>query len=339
MHVLTYSSQRLKSSKRGREYTTTTQGGLGMKIFIPFILFFGIVLGACNGQYNNDKLTNHNGEQDTNGEQRENNGDKQEEDQWKIKETTTEDVYTASAEEAKFLVRDYLDILWTEDTAMEIFAEENDHYLVHVYEDFRSENDGDKRLTRGILYINKDTSQISMKTEQNAEVSGFASEPVKNLAMRMLYALDQKDMKDVAAHVDKEKGLLFSPYLYIRSESLIFTPDEVEHFFADTNEYVWGHFDGKGDPIEKIPEVYYDRFIYVEDFIEADEVVYNEIVGRGNLQSNINEVFDEIEFVEYYVSGSDEYDGMDWRSLILVFDTSNNERPVLVAIIHNQWTI
>jgi hypothetical protein len=256
---------------------------------------------------------------------------------WKIAEIDFEEVDQVSEEEAKFLVRDHLDFLWTDNSIVEVTEEKNEQYQLQVYEKLQ-ENE-DRTITRGVFFVNKENSVISRQIEKNAEVSGYASDAVKNLGLIIIHALEQKDMKEVVAHVDEDKGLLFSPYLYIQSESVVFTSEQVKQFFQDTNEYVWGHFDGRGNPIKKTPQEYYKRFIYVENFIEADEVVYNEIVKRGNLKSNINEVFDEVEFVEYFVSGSDEFDGMDWRSLILVFDTSDRVKPELVAIIHNQWTI
>jgi hypothetical protein len=256
---------------------------------------------------------------------------------WKIAEIDFEEVDQASEEEAKFLVRDHLDFLWTGNTIVEVTEEKNEQYQLHVYEKLQVNED--RTITRGVFFVNKENSIISRQIEKNAEVSGYASDAVKNLGLRIIHALEQKDMKEVSAHVNEDKGLLFSPYLYIQSESVVFTSDQVERFFQDSSEYVWGHFDGRGNPIQKTPQEYYERFIYVENFIEADEVVYNEIVKRGNLKSNIDEVYDEVEFVEYFVSGSDEYDGADWRSLILVFDTSDRVKPELVAIIHNQWTI
>jgi hypothetical protein len=43
--------------------------------------------------------------------------------------------------------------------------------------------------------------------------------------------------------------------------------------------------------------------------------------------------------VEYHFSGFDKkFEGMDWASLKLVFENSNNEW-YLVGIVHDQWTI
>ena len=51
------------------------------------------------------------------------------------------------------------------------------------------------------------------------------------------------------------------------------------------------------------------------------------------------EVYDNPIIVEYYFPGfNPEYEGMDWKSLRLVFE-QYEDNWYLVGIIHNQWTI
>lgn len=51
------------------------------------------------------------------------------------------------------------------------------------------------------------------------------------------------------------------------------------------------------------------------------------------------EVYENPIIVEYYFSGFDpEYEGIDWRSLRLVFEQYEGSWK-LVGIINNQWTI
>ena len=51
------------------------------------------------------------------------------------------------------------------------------------------------------------------------------------------------------------------------------------------------------------------------------------------------EIYDNPIVVEYYFPGfNPEYEGMDWKSLRLVFEKYEDSWK-LVGIIHNQWTI
>lgn len=87
------------------------------------------------------------------------------------------------------------------------------------------------------------------------------------------------------------------------------------------------------------PKEYYTKFIYSEDFVEAEQLGYNEILSFGNMLENQFEVYENAIVVEYYFSGfNPEYEGMDWKSLRLVFEEYEGTW-LLVGIIHNQWTI
>ena len=55
--------------------------------------------------------------------------------------------------------------------------------------------------------------------------------------------------------------------------------------------------------------------------------------------NNIADAYEGKQRVEFYLSGFDpQYEGMDWKSLTLVFDQVDGQREV-IGIIHNQWTI
>jgi hypothetical protein len=84
---------------------------------------------------------------------------------------------------------------------------------------------------------------------------------------------------------------------------------------------------------------YFDEFIYDQDFLAAEEVKANEVIGTGNTINNIAEVYPSAQFVEYHFPGFDpEMAGMDWVSLRLVFEWKD-EQWWLVGIIHDEWTI
>ena len=67
--------------------------------------------------------------------------------------------------------------------------------------------------------------------------------------------------------------------------------------------------------------------------------MYNQVSERGNNMNNIAEVYEGKQRAEFYFSGFDpQYEGMDWKSLTLVFDQVDGQWEV-IGIIHNQWTI
>jgi hypothetical protein len=73
--------------------------------------------------------------------------------------------------------------------------------------------------------------------------------------------------------------------------------------------------------------------------MNAPEKYENQKFDRGNIINNAFDVYNGKQLFEYYFSGFDaQYEGMDRKSLILVFDQENNEWK-LIGVIHNQRTI
>lgn len=155
-----------------------------------------------------------------------------------------------------------------------------------------------------------------------------------------MQALSTKDTEKLASYVHPVKGVRFTPYTYVDCErDLVFTKSEIRNFFKDQQRYLWGYYDGSGAEIILTPSEYYARFIYSADFINAEQIGYNQILSTGNMLENQFEVYENPIIVEYYFSGFDPaYEGMDWQSLRLVFEEYEEEWR-LTGIIHNQWTI
>ncbi|WP_438315499.1 hypothetical protein [Sporosarcina sp. FA9] len=159
-------------------------------------------------------------------------------------------------------------------------------------------------------------------------------------ATTVLRALKNGDMKTVAAWASR-KGVRFSPYAYVDTKTdLVFSRDELEGLMGDPTERIWRTYPGSGDLIELTFKEYYNQFIYDADFMSDAEVSVNEMLGESTTINNLNEVYpkESHNFVEYYIDGFDPvYEGMDWRSLCLVFEKIGDD-SALVGIIHNQWT-
>jgi|SRR5690554_309808 len=162
---------------------------------------------------------------------------------------------------------------------------------------------------------------------------------ISDVATEVMQALSAKDAEKLAQYVHPE-GVRFTPYTYVDGEGdLAFTRNEVRNFFQDQERYLWGYYDGSGEEINLPPGEYYEEFIYSADFINAEQIGYNQVLSSGNMLENQFEVYENPIIVEYYFSGFDpEFMGMDWQSLRLVFMEDENEWK-LRGIIHNQWTI
>lgn len=156
----------------------------------------------------------------------------------------------------------------------------------------------------------------------------------------VLELLKEKDMEGLSNYVHPDKGLRFSPYGYIDVENhLVFSAEEVAGLADDDSGYTWGAYDGSGEPVELTFDEYYDQFIFDEDFTNPQLIGNNVRVGQGNTVNNIGEVYPEARFIELHFQEIDpKYEGMDWRSLRLVFEELDGQW-YLVAIIHDQWTI
>jgi hypothetical protein len=161
---------------------------------------------------------------------------------------------------------------------------------------------------------------------------------VRRLADEAVLAMQAKDMNALARLVHPSNGVRFSPYSFVKEEDLYFSPVELAGLMDNPNQYIWGAYDGSGEPINLSFADYFNEFIYDVDFVTAPQVSLNERLGQGNTIDNAAEFYPGSMIVEYHFPGFDEqYSGMDWRSLRLVFENYKG-RWVLSGIIHDEWT-
>jgi len=156
-------------------------------------------------------------------------------------------------------------------------------------------------------------------------------------SQQVIQALANENMDEFADYVHPEHGVRFSPYVYVKTDHLTFSAEEMPDLLNDPSEYNWGEEDGTGYPIIKTSQEYIDRFVNNKDYQHPDEVVYNEDKSRGSLINNIATYYPDGVFVEYYVD-YEEYEGLDWSSLIVVMYEHDGEWYVL-GIVNDEWTI
>lgn len=184
----------------------------------------------------------------------------------------------------------------------------------------------DEPFVRNEEIIEKDSGKMKAEVEARSQIA--------------VNAIKGKDMQKLASLVHPVKGVLFSPYSHINLvENMEFKKEQLSGALTSEKIYYWGEFDGIGDPIKLTFAQYYEKFVYDQDFANAEKIAYNEVQQAGNTLVNIAEVYPEGKFIDYYFSGfNPDYGGMDWASLRLVFEKYDGQW-YLVCIAHGQWTI
>lgn len=187
----------------------------------------------------------------------------------------------------------------------------------------------------------EDSDEIGDTEKVESTISSVeAQKIIEKKSNEAILALKNKDFKKVASFMSADEKLVFSPYCYVKSEYLSFSKSEVENFSTDLKRYNWGTYNGVSPTkIDMTFSDYYNEFIYDQDFAQAEKISYNQILGKGNMINNIQSFFPNSIIVEYHFSGfEEELEGMDWKSLRLVFVKVGDEW-FLKAIVHDTWTI
>jgi hypothetical protein len=163
---------------------------------------------------------------------------------------------------------------------------------------------------------------------------------VEAAAREALAALKARDGKRLSELVHSD-GVRFSAYPHVRADSdVVLSRGDVETMFSDSTKRHWGYTDGSGAPLDWTFNRYYARYVYDADFSGAPVVRVNEAPAKtGNTPNNVAEAYPGAQWVEFHFPSIDpKYEGMDWRSLWLVFAPSGDALK-LVGVVHGAWTI
>lgn len=201
-------------------------------------------------------------------------------------------------------------------------------------EALESEN---QSLKDEIVKLKEENKEMSEKLESGAPDSNMS---ILQTSLIVMELLKDKQMEELSNYVHPNKGLRFTPYFYIDDQNdQVFGTQQVAALGQDTKEYIWGEFDGIGDPIDLNFDDYYDRFVYDEDYINPHIIGNNTPIGFGNVTDNVATAYPNGKYVEFHFTGIDpQYNGMDWRSLRLIFEEHAGAWH-LVGISHGEWTI
>lgn len=152
-------------------------------------------------------------------------------------------------------------------------------------------------------------------------------------------ALVNKNYQAITSHIHPTKGVRFSMYAYVQPGSdKVFSRQQFTQYLKESRiKFTWGEKDGTGDIyITTLPD-YLNTWV-ADGLNKANSMSYNKFQGSGNSLNNLKEKYPNADFVEFYSAGTEQYSGMDWRALRLVFEAYEGQY-YLVAIVNDQWTI
>lgn len=174
--------------------------------------------------------------------------------------------------------------------------------------------------------------------EDEEEPEPFDPAALEQRANAILQALDRRDMATLAGYVHEEKGLLLSPYLSVSDSTVHFSQPEIATLLDDEATYLWGYGEANTD-IRTTPAEYFEQHLQVERFFEADEVLVDTTSPESDPTNYLSSVFPDAKVVEFYTAGTEQYSGLDWRSLHMVFEQEEASGEWrLVALINNLFT-
>jgi len=170
-------------------------------------------------------------------------------------------------------------------------------------------------------------------------VDDAANADVTALAYTVLGYISDEDFLSLSRIVHPENGVVLSPYATINlATDRRYSADEVATLESDTGTYVWGVYNGSGEPIVMTVPEYFATFVPAADFINAPVIGVNQIVRSGNALENITDVFPNVKFVDFHIPGGEPVEEFDWSSLRIGFEEYNGELR-LTVIVFSKWTV
>ena len=167
----------------------------------------------------------------------------------------------------------------------------------------------------------------------------ISQQTLKQQALRIQRALANKDFARITDDIHPTRGVRFSMYAYVRPESdKVFNRAQYAQYLQQSDiRFTWGEKDGTGDLLITPLPTYLDTWVNGKKFNDVN-ISVNKITNNGNSINNLKDIYQNSDVVEFYYKGTEEYAGMDWRVLRLVFDEYQGKR-YLVAVVNDQWTV
>lgn len=176
---------------------------------------------------------------------------------------------------------------------------------------------------------NVQTAKLPHTAQQARRLVGKRSQDV-------VRALATMNMTALARYIHPKKGVAFYPYPAADKPQKR-TSWQLRRYFHDRKIYLWGSYDGTGDPIRLSNKDYFRKFIYDDNFSQSKEINFSMIKPRGNTLNLLPQKYPNAIFVEFYRPARSSQ-GYDWKGLWLVWQKLGLQW-YLIAIAHDEWTI
>lgn len=166
-----------------------------------------------------------------------------------------------------------------------------------------------------------------------------------SIAQQTLLEIKNKDFKKLSSKIHPQKGIRFEPYFEQQFVGIHFSINQFKKVYAGHQKYLWGHYDGSGNPIRMSFSNYYKKFIYSKNYAAITPTYIKtkspELQLPHNFDGNDSDWATQYPngiVVHYYYKSTDPLNDMNWSALGLVFENYNN-KWYLVAILRDVWQI
>ena len=138
-----------------------------------------------------------------------------------------------------------------------------------------------------IAQLNEKITELNQKISDLEKPAFQMETDLLPFALDTLKAISEKDFVMLGEFSSNE--IRFSPYENVDMNSdVVIKVSEMNDKFESSEDFVWGVYDGSGEDIILTFKQYYEKFIYNNDFLNADIIGVNELIGKGNLINNIS---------------------------------------------------
>lgn len=186
---------------------------------------------------------------------------------------------------------------------------------------------------RGAYTLNDQRALLQV----SAPIAAAPAEKPEAVAEMLFAALASESYDTFAQFADPEKGTTMAIYGFVTEDAPVFDSQRWFSVGRDERVYQFGTYDGSGFPIqETAAEWLHLFFVPHRERSEWERTITTGAVGTG--LATPEDIWPQATHVTYRWAGSDQYDGMDWRSITFVL-VKGPAGWRLIGLVSNQWTI
>lgn len=187
-------------------------------------------------------------------------------------------------------------------------------------------------------FVNSESNELNLKEVSQMDTVQVDTSFI-DFSNHMIDLLATNKLIEFSEHFHPQKGCVFVPYTFLSEDTQKLTTSSFNTYINSEEQLEWGTQDGSGDVITFTVVDYFKKYVYDFDYKnKSSDFHFNKDLAFSNTYNNISEFYPDADFMEFYYDGTKEFEGMDWKSLIFYVEKFEGSY-VLVAVVHNQWTI